>query len=206
MSDRYPGYDVLAKRLSPSWNAQTRAVIEERLALAWEPHFFSEQEWNILIALCDCVVPRPGGRPRLPAAVLVDRKMAADKGDGYRDAGMPPMQEAWRWGLRALNAEAQRACGQPFFEAPREVQQSLVKGMQDGAVHGPEWEHLPPALFFRTRVIHDIVAAYYAFPQSWDEIGFGGPASPRGYVRMGFNERDPWEAIEGPLAGSRHAG
>ena len=28
------------------------------------------------------------------------------------------------------------------------------------------------------------------------EIGFGGPASPRGYVRMNFDRRDPWEAVE----------
>ena len=33
-------------------------------------------------------------------------------------------------------------------------------------------------------------------PDVWNEIGFGGPASPRGYVRMGFDKRDPWEAAE----------
>jgi len=33
-------------------------------------------------------------------------------------------------------------------------------------------------------------------PASWNEIGFGGPASPRGYVRMNFDRRDPWEAAE----------
>ena len=30
--DRYPGYDVLTKRDTPSWNEQTRAVIDARLA------------------------------------------------------------------------------------------------------------------------------------------------------------------------------
>ena len=43
---------------------------------------------------------------------------------------------------------------------------------------------------------HDIVRAYYAHPTAWSEIGWGGPASPRGYVRMDFDERDPWEAAE----------
>ena len=45
-------------------------------------------------------------------------------------------------------------------------------------------------------------------PTAWSEIGWGGPASPRGYVRMDFDERDPWEAAEakdgrrrGPRAG-----
>ena len=33
-------------------------------------------------------------------------------------------------------------------------------------------------------------------PTAWNEIGFGGPASPRGYVRMGLDRRDPWEAVE----------
>ena len=26
--------------------------------------------------------------------------------------------------------------------------------------------------------------------------GFGGPANPRGYVRMYYDRRDPWEAAE----------
>ena len=31
MRDLYPGYDVLSKRNTPSWNEQTRAVIDQRL-------------------------------------------------------------------------------------------------------------------------------------------------------------------------------
>jgi hypothetical protein len=27
-------------------------------------------------------------------------------------------------------------------------------------------------------------------------MGFGGPASPRGYVRLDADKRDPWEAAE----------
>ena len=46
------------------------------------------------------------------------------------------------------------------------------------------------------RMARDIVLAYYAHPTAWSEIGWGGPASPRGYVRMDFNKRDPWEAAE----------
>ena len=55
---------------------------------------------------------------------------------------------------------------------------------------------MPPATFFKQRMARDIVHAYYAHPTAWNEIGWGGPASPRGYVRMGFDERDPWEAAE----------
>ena len=36
---RYPGYDVLTKRDTPSWNAKTREVIEQRLATPNAPRF-----------------------------------------------------------------------------------------------------------------------------------------------------------------------
>jgi hypothetical protein len=58
------------------------------------------------------------------------------------------------------------------------------------------WHDLPAQSFFKKRVLHDIVSLYYSHPTSWNEIGFGGPASPRGYVRMNYDRRDPWEAAE----------
>ena len=42
MPERYPGYDVLAKRYTPSWNEQTRRVIDARLAVPAEPRFFTK--------------------------------------------------------------------------------------------------------------------------------------------------------------------
>jgi len=30
-----------------------------------------------------------------------------------------------------------------------------------------------------------ILAAFYSHPWAWNEIGFGGPAYPRGYIRLG---------------------
>lgn len=33
MADRFPNYDVLAKRDTPSWNEQTRKVVDGRMAL-----------------------------------------------------------------------------------------------------------------------------------------------------------------------------
>ena len=50
------------------------------------------------------------------------------------------------------------------------------------------------AKFFMQRLLPDIVHAYWSHPTAWSEMGWGGPASPRGYVRMGYDERDPWEA------------
>ena len=68
--------------------------------------------------------------------------------------------------------------------------------MQRGQLDGESWGGMPPRLFFSERLVRDILAAYYSHPKAWSAMGFGGPASPRGYVRMYFNRRDPWEAVE----------
>jgi len=41
---RYPGYDVLDKRHTPSWDAVTRQVIDHRLTVPREPRFFTPSE------------------------------------------------------------------------------------------------------------------------------------------------------------------
>jgi hypothetical protein len=53
-------------------------------------------------------------------------------------------------------------------------------------------------MFFRKVLLREIVEIYYAHPAAWSEIGFGGPASPRGYLRLGANRHDSWEADEHP--------
>ncbi|HET8553494.1 MAG TPA: gluconate 2-dehydrogenase subunit 3 family protein [Rhodanobacteraceae bacterium] len=196
MSDRYPGYDVLSKRDTPSWNEPTRHVIDARLAIADEPHFFDRDEWQTLKAICQRIVPQPTDRTPVPIAALVDRKMADNQLDGYRRANMPTMREAWRRGLAALDATAMNLHGKRFHTIDIAARNELLKAMQQGDLNGPEWDDMPAHTFFSQRLVKDILDAYYSHPVSWNEIGFGGPASPRGYVRMNFNMRDPWEAME----------
>ena len=44
MTERFPRYDVLAKRGTFSWNEKTRRVIDQRLAVPREPRFLSASE------------------------------------------------------------------------------------------------------------------------------------------------------------------
>ena len=196
MRDRYPGYDVLSKRHTPSWNEVTRRVIDQRLSISREPRFFTEDEWLTVNAICDRIVPQSKDRLLIPVAALVDDKMAKNRTDGYRHHRLPNMQDAWRRGLRALDQEAQARHGGRFHAISVAEQNALLQQMQKGALDNPAWDGMPCKVFFSERLAHDIAAAYYAHPTAWNEIGFGGPASPRGYVRMGFDKRDPWEAAE----------
>jgi len=198
MADRYPGYDVLKKRNTVSWNDQTRTVIDRRLAIDPNQHlFFNDKEWATMRAICDRVIPQPAGRASpAPIAAMIDEKLHSGCGDGYRDARLPPMREAWRRALDAIDREAKERHRRRFHELEEPLQDDLLAAIQKDDVGESHWHGLPATLFFSKRLLHDIVSAYYAHPHAWNEIGFGGPASPRGYVRMNFDRRDPWEASE----------
>lgn len=199
MTDRYPGYDVLSKREGMSWNDATRKVVDARLAVANEPQFFTEREWSTLQALCRRILPQPADRPEIPLAAYIDRNLLTGGDRGTRIAPMPYDGEAWRIALAALDVEAYACYGVNFAETAEafdEHADALLMRMQAGDLHAPEWGDVPPKLFFAKRILVDIPGAYYAHPAAWSEIGFGGPASPRGYVRMQANRRDPWEAAE----------
>ncbi|HZV04164.1 MAG TPA: gluconate 2-dehydrogenase subunit 3 family protein [Gemmataceae bacterium] len=194
--EKYPDYDVLSKREGPSWNEKTREVIARRLSLGGGPKFFTPEEFETLEQVAARIVPQPQGRPPIPVAALVDDKLHLGKSDGYRNAGLPRERDAWRIGLKALDAESEKIYAARFSQLPAERQDELLTRMANGELNDPAWEGMASNLFFHKRMAIDVIYAYYAHPIAWSEIGWGGPASPRGYVRMGYDERDPWEAAE----------
>jgi hypothetical protein len=196
-ASRYPGYDVLAKRHTPSWDAVTRRVIDKRLATIDSPRFFTEQEWTAADALCRRIVPQPGKTDAVSLVALLDAKLLGNQGGGFREASMPYMREAWRKALFALDDEARaRHDGSAFAELSDELQDALLSAMQDGRISGERWTGIDAKTFFTRRVLVDVPALYYGHPKAWSEMGFGGPASPRGYVRLDGDRLDPWEAVE----------
>ena len=194
---RYPGYDVLAKRETLSWDEPTRRAIDKRLHVLSAARFLTAAEWAVADALCRRILPQGEAGETVPLAALLDAKLLADHGDGFREADMPYMREAWRAGLAALDAEAKaRHDGRSFAAISCDDQDSLLATMQKGLLSGAHWCGLDAQKFFERRVLVDVPALYYGHPKAWSEIGFGGPASPRGYVRLEGDRRDPWEATE----------
>jgi hypothetical protein len=52
-------------------------------------------------------------------------------------------------------------------------------------------------------VMRAVLAAFYSHPWAWNEIGFGGPAYPRGFMRLGgagLGETSVLEPFERPGA------
>ncbi len=204
----YPGYDVLAKRDSVSWNDQTRRVVDRRLSDVPPRRFLTEAEFAVLEHVCDRVVPQPerAATEKVPIAPWIDAALFQDQGTGTRYGILPPWRECWRKGLAAIDVELQLRYRRPFDRLDPVEQDLLLKAMEAGDVAAPEWRAVPSRTFTRHVLMPLIVEIYYAHPTAWSEIGFGGPAAPRGYVRLGSDERDPWEAEEedrGPVREAR---
>ena len=203
MSHRYPDYDLLDKWDTVSFDTLTRGVIRQRLSNTPERRFFTEAEWTLLEAVAARLAPTPErGRP-IPIAPWIDAELAEGEGEGYRFEGMPKAEDAWRKGLALLAEEAHAQYGRPFEAQDEATQLAFLKRLQTAEVDKARWSGLDPQRFFSGVLLKAIVGVYYAFPQAWNEVGFGGPASPRGYVRIGLNERDPWEAREAKPSAKR---
>ena len=200
----YPTYDVLDKWDSPSWNDQTRDALAKRLDEIPTRRFLSEDQWSLLEAIVARLIPQPDRQEPVPIVPWIDDMLQKNQGPGYRYADMPPMREAWRKGLDAIKAEALNRHGKSFEELGKEAKDELLEDVQHNRVESSFWDGLPAGGFFLHHLLKETVGIYYSHPFAWSEIGYGGPASPRGYARLGFDERDPWEAKEIDI-GDRHA-
>jgi hypothetical protein len=192
----YVAYDVLGKWDTPSWDDQTRAVIRKRLAEIPERRFFTDAEWRTLESICARPIPQPERSNPILIVPWIDEKLHHDRRDGFRYDDMPPLREAWRLGLEGIDEESRRHFGAEFRSLVEMNQDTVLRTIQAGDVHDGIWARLPAQRFFTSVLLKEVVGEYYAHPAAWSEAGFGGPASPRGYVRLGLNQRDPWEARE----------
>ena len=195
----FPDFDVTnVDKWSLDWDEKTRRLVIERVKNIPPFRFFSTEEARLLEALCDCAVPqkdRTEGE-QIPIAPWIDDGLYHGEGLGYRYENMPEDGEAYRMGLQGINQTARQLFGADFIKLDSTSQHEALRAVAEGSPPGKIWEQLPASLFFQ-RLMSDVITNYYAHPAAWAEIGFSGPASPRGHIRLRLNFRDPWEAKEG---------
>jgi hypothetical protein len=187
MRGRYPDYDVLAE--NSHWDEATRRVVLDRVERVPPIRFFDEAEAATLGAFCDLVLAQDS-EPRIPVLAMVDEKLFERRGEGYRHADMPSDQDTWREVARMLDAAAAAAGAESFAAAEREAQLRIVARFAAGEL---PWEGCPVDKAWGV-AMRDVLSAFYSHPWAWNEIGFGGPAYPRGYARLGPGQREHWES------------
>jgi hypothetical protein len=154
--------------------------------------FFDEREARTARAFCDTVMAQDRD-PRIPVMEMVDAKLFEGRLDGFRYADMPDDRDTWHLVLAGLEHTAQQRHGRAFAHCAPGAQEAIVDGFSQGDLDGGPWEQLNVSRAWSV-VLRAVLEGFYSHPWSWNEIGFGGPAYPRGYMRLGpTSTLEPWE-------------
>ncbi len=193
----YTGFSTLSQ--SDFWDEATRRLVLARVHQVPRIRFFSPYEEPTARAVFDRLIPQEDRdeEHRIPVLNYVDARLYERRLDGYRFEDMPDEPWAHRLGLRGIDAIARHVAGCPFPELGLQDQERILLSLRDEhpAAGHFIWEQMNVGHYWAL-LVQDAVAAYYAHPWAWDEIGFGGPAYPRGYMRLEEGRREPWEVDE----------
>jgi gluconate 2-dehydrogenase subunit 3-like protein len=189
MHGRYPDFNVLDE--VDHWDQATRQVVLERVNNTPPIRFFTEREAHTLGQFADVVLAQDR-EPRIPVINMVDAKLYSGKREGYRYAEMPDDGVTFRRLADGLDVAARQHGSRDFVSASHDVQTTIVQAFSSGELHGQVWDELPCEKAWQV-VMRELLSAFYSHPWAWNEIGFGGPAYPRGYARLGIGQRESWE-------------
>ncbi len=186
---RFPGYDVLSE--VRRWDEVTAGVVLARLAPVTELSFFTVAEVAVARPLLDLLLGQDD-EPRIPVLALIDARLAAGETDGWHYDDLPEDGPAWRRTLAQLEEDAQGSHGRSFAALTPTEQATLVQNVQTVGSAGGDWHGLPAEKVWSLWTRY-ACTAFYSHPWAWNEIGFGGPAYPRGYKNIGLDSRERWE-------------
>lgn len=187
---RYPGFSTLAQ--SGHWDKATAGVVLGRLARPADIRFFTPAEEATARALFDQLLGQHA-EPRVPVINFVDARLAENQTDGWRYEDMPEDGEAWRRSLSGLDRAAEQSFNQAFATCTDEEQADLLRTVRD--LGTSTWHGMPASRVWGLWTRY-ACTAFYSHPWAWDEIGFGGPAYPRGYKNLGLDRREPFEVAD----------
>lgn len=171
------------------WDFATQAVVASRLGLLPDVRFFTPPEEAAARALFDQLLDQRE-EPRVPILKMVDARLAEEQTDGWHYETLPADAEAWRESLKHLDADARAEHEQVFADCGWDDQHAILEAIQqrgDGDWHGY------PAGRVWSLWSRYACTAFYSHPWAWNEIGFAGPAYPRGYKNMGLDRLEPFE-------------
>lgn len=193
----YPGFETLSHKAF--WDEATRHVVTNRVEEVPPIRFFSPEEAQLMHAVCDRLLPQDDRDEdhKIPVVNYIDDRLYNKRIDGYRFENMPPDHEAHRLGLQAIEAIAQHMFSKSFIQLGPLEQDEVLKTIHDcKPPAGHDIWQILSVMHYWMLIMQDVLDAYYAHPYAWDEIGFGGPSYPRGYMRLEGGKPEPWEVNE----------
>lgn len=193
----YPGFNTLSQK--DFWDEATRTLVMRRVEQTPPIRFFDAKEAYLLKAVCNRILPQDDRDEahKIPIINGIDQRLFENRLDGYRYETMPTDREAHQLGLQGIEAIARHLFDKSFVEIGPLEQDHVLKTLHDGKPPAAQeiWNRMPVDRYW-TLLVQDVVEVYYAHPWAWDEVGFGGPSYPRGYMRLERGEPEPWEMDE----------
>lgn len=189
MSERFPGFEVTSQ--AKHWDDVTARLVRSRLVPAGALRFFSAHRAETCAALVTQLLALEPDNP-VPVVWMIDARLAEGQTDGWRYADLPPDDVTWVRSLDQLDEDAEAQSGSPFARSRPVDQARLVDRVQQQRT---QWPGLPAGHVWSLWTRY-ACTAYYSHPFAFDEIGFPGPAYPRGYKNIGIDRREPFEVAD----------
>jgi hypothetical protein len=177
------------------WDLATAGVVLARLSPTTPLAFFSADEVAVARPLVDLLLAQDV-EPRIPVLELIDTRLARGESDGWHYDDMPEDAEAWRRTLAWLEQDAGARFRRGFAHLVADERAECVQAVQDLAHDGKPWHEYPAAQVWSLWTRY-ACTAFYSHPWAWNEMGFGGPAYPRGYLNLGADRLEHWEVADG---------
>lgn len=189
---RYPSFNVLDEK--DAWDDYTQQIVTSRNHSIVKYQFLNEREVEILRCVCSLLVD--DSSPHAIEFVIshIDQTLYSSPGEGQRKFGVPAAPELIRQGLKAMEQSSQHMYSISFTELETGKQKNMIKDIsEDKAESSSIWNGVPQKALFE-KLMRLTVESFCSHPQVWSDIGYAGPAYPRGYVRTQLGQLDPWEA------------
>jgi hypothetical protein len=183
---RFPGFDALSE--ARHWDTVTAGAVTARTGPFSGPRFFTDREQACAAALLDLLTGQCDDNLGVPVLQMIDARLAAGQTDGWRYADLPEDGQAWRDTLDYLDKDAHDRCGMSFADAPRQDRTEMISAVQNA----DQWHGLAAARVWSLWTRY-ACTAFYSHPNAWSEMGFPGPAYPRGYKNAGVGKLEPFE-------------
>ncbi|NOU88224.1 gluconate 2-dehydrogenase subunit 3 family protein [Paenibacillus sp. LMG 31460] len=191
-SSYYPSYDVMNEL--DEWDDHTQMIVTSRLKPIKSLHFLTGSEAEMVRRISSLLVNDQ--TPEVLDFIIshIDQTLHQSSGEGQRKAGVPEASELIRSGLQAIEQGVQLLYGSSFIALDIDRQKLYLEKISECNAEPLEvWNSIQQEPLF-IKLLRLTVESYCSYPMVWSEIGYAGPAYPRGYVRTQLGQLDPWEA------------
>lgn len=193
MTPHYPAGTVRALLKTDDVTDITRQVLTDRLnAPIPKPTFFTANEFSLLQAICNRLIPQNDRPQPIDMAGDIDKRLANQETNGWRYDTMPADGDAYKRGLKGIEESSQAMFQQEFQNISAEQQDIILRAVQTKTAPGETWKNMPADRFFE-ELLAEVTENYFSNPLAQEEIGYVGMADVPTWQRIGLNELEDRE-------------